>query len=148
MTALTNPNMNGHSMPVDNGDSLVKIVSFDGDGDLQLVHGYDADGFRISGTRHNGPVVILPRLTQPWTPPRAPLDVDAGMILPLLGDAPPPLLIFGAGAAPQDPLIGLVAACRSRAINLEVMSTAAACRTWNVLMSEGRNAAACLYLQS
>ena len=148
MMASTNPNINGHSMPADNSDSLVKIVSFDGDGDLQLVHGYDVEGFRISGTRHNGPVVILPRLTQPWTPPRDPIDVDAGMIFPLLGDAPPPLLILGAGAAPQDPLTGLVAACRARAVNLEVMSTAAACRTWNVLMSEGRNAAACLYLQS
>lgn len=148
MMASTSPNMNGHKMPADNGGSLVKIVSFDGDGDLQLVHGYDVDGFRISGARHNGPVVILPRLTQPWTPPRDPLDVDVGMLLPLLGDAPPPLLIFGAGAAPQDSLTSLVAACRSRAVSLEVMSTAAACRTWNVLMSEGRNAAACLYLPS
>jgi uncharacterized protein len=26
------------------------------------------------------------------------------------------------------------------------MSTAAACRTWNVLISEGRNAAAALYV--
>ena len=133
-------------MPADNGDCLVKIVSFEGDGDLQLVHGYDVDGFRISGARHNGPVVILPRLTQPWTPPGNPVDVDAGIILPLLGSALPPLLIFGAGAAPQNSLTSLVATCRSRAISLEVMSTAAACRTWNVLMSEGRNAAACLYL--
>ena len=30
-------------------------------------------------------------------------------------------------------------------IALELMSTAAACRTWNVLISEGRNAAAALY---
>ena len=145
MTASTSPNMNGHKMPADTGDSLVKIVSFDGDGDLQLVHGYDVDGFRISGARHNGPVIILPRLTQPWAPPRDPVDVDAGMFLPLLGDAPPSLLIFGAGPAPQDSLTSLVVACRSQAISLEVMSTAAACRTWNVIISEGRNAAAALY---
>ena len=146
MMASTSPSMNGHKMPAYSGDSLVKIVSFDGDGDLQLVHGYDVDGFRISGARHNGPVIILPRLTQPWTPPSNPVDVDAGMILPLLGGAPPPLLIFGAGAAPQYSLTSLAAACRSRDVSLEVMSTAAACRTWNVLMSEGRTAAACLYL--
>ena len=68
MTALTSPNMNGQKMPADHGNSLVKIVTFDGDGDLQLVHGYDVDGFRISGARHNGPVVILPRLTQRMDP--------------------------------------------------------------------------------
>jgi len=42
--------------------------------------------------------------------------------------------------------LSLGAALRADGINLEVMSTSAACRTWNVLMSEGRNAAACLYL--
>jgi uncharacterized protein len=34
---------------------------------------------------------------------------------------------------------------KQQGMALELMSTAAACRTWNVLISEGRNAAAALY---
>ncbi|MGB1613716.1 MAG: MTH938/NDUFAF3 family protein, partial [Candidatus Puniceispirillaceae bacterium] len=33
-------------------------------------------------------------------------------------------------------------ALRDKGVKLEVMSTAAACRTWNVLLTEGRTAAA------
>ena len=74
---------------------------------------------------------------------RSVIDKD---ILPLFGITPPPLLIFGAGDAPQAPLTTLGITLREAGVNLELMSTPAACRTWNVLMSEGRNAAACLYL--
>ena len=31
-----------------------------------------------------------------------------------------------------------------KGVNLEIMSTPAACRTWNVLLTEGRNAAVAL----
>ena len=45
----------------------------------------------------------------------------------------------------MDPMNDLSAALRFHGIALEVMSTPAACRTWNVLMSEGRNAVTGLY---
>ena len=46
--------------------------------------------------------------------------------------------IYGAGEAGAQ----LAAALREEGIKLEVMSTAAACRTWNVLLTEGRAVAA------
>jgi uncharacterized protein len=146
MTALKSRNMNGPDAPQNGPESLVKIVNFDGDGALQLVHGYDRGGFRITGTRHDGAVILLPRKTSHWNPPATPMEVKSTDILPFLGTPPPPLLIIGAGDAPQAPLAALGTALRESGVNLEVMSTPAACRTWNVLMSEGRNAAACLYL--
>ena len=57
----------------------------------------------------------------------------------------PPLLLLGVGAAPLNPLQSLANDLKQQGIALELMSTAAACRTWNVLISEGRNAAAALY---
>ena len=57
----------------------------------------------------------------------------------------PPLLLLGVGAAPLSPLQTLADDLKQKGIALELMSTAAACRTWNVLISEGRNVAAALY---
>ena len=145
MTPLKSPNMNVTDDPK-RDDNLVKIISFDGDGSLQLIHGYDTSGFRITGSRHEGPVILLPRQTMTWKAPSDPELLTATDIVSALGTPAPPLLILGAGEAPQSPLLSLGAALRADGINLEVMSTSAACRTWNVLMSEGRNAAACLYL--
>ena len=39
----------------------------------------------------------------------------------------------------------LITDLKQQGMALELMSTAAACRTWNVLISEGRNAVAALY---
>ena len=123
---------------------MVDIKSFGEGSDLQLIHGYGDGGFRVSGTRHSGSLFLLPRLSTAWNPP-ADLDgLTADDLLPLLGDAPPPLLVLGAGAAPQHPFNDLGAALRGHGIAFELLSTPAACRTWNVLMSEGRAAAAAL----
>ena len=120
---------------------MVEINTFSGKGDLQLIHGYGDNGFRISGTRHAGNVLILPRMTVVWSPP----DLETlsfNDLAPLLGDTPPPLFILGVGQAPMQLYPELAAQLKPKNISLEVMSTSAACRTWNVLMSEGRDAAA------
>ena len=120
---------------------MVEINTFSVKGDLQLIHGYGDNGFRISGTRHAGNVMVLPRMTVTWSPPDLEtLSLDD--LVPLLGDTPPPLFILGVGQAPMQLYPELAAQLKPKNISLEVMSTAAACRTWNVLMSEGREAAA------
>lgn len=120
---------------------MVGINIFTEKGDLQLIHGYGDNGFRISGTKYVGNVILLPRLTIAWPAPE--LDnISFDDLAPLLGDIPPPLFILGVGQAPMQLYPDLTAQLKMNNINLEVMSTAAACRTWNVLMSEGRDAAA------
>ena len=123
---------------------MVDIKSFGEGSDLQLVHGYGDGGFRVSGTRHSGSLFLLPRLTTIWTPPTDPDDLTADDLMPLLGDPAAPLLVLGAGEAPQHPFTELGAALRAHGVAFELLSTPAACRTWNVLMSEGRAAAAAL----
>lgn len=108
--------------------------------DLQLIHGYGDGGFRVTGTRYNGDMLLLPRLAQTWAHP----GLDALMfadLAPLLGEVPPPLFLLGVGDAPTRQYLELGADLKANGISLELMSTAAACRTWNVLMSEGRDAA-------
>ena len=121
----------------------IEIRNFDGDGELQIVHGYGDGGFRVTSQSYQGDLLLLPRLTREWRCPD-PITLRFANLEPLLGETPPPLFLLGTGPAPQRHLPELTADLKFNGINLELMSTAAACRTWNVLMSEGRNAAAAL----
>lgn len=121
---------------------MVDIKTFGDGSDLQLIHGYGDGGFRIAGERYKGNMLLLPRQAEAWSPPGDINTLTIDDVRPLLGDVPPPLFLLGAGDAPMHPFIDLGAALREIGVSFELQSTAAACRTWNVLMSEGRSAAA------
>ena len=140
--ALIFQTLNGLEM--EQKDDLVTIKTLHSDSDLQIIHGYGDGGFRISGNRFNGSVVVTLRHTYSWTPP-PPDNLTAKAFKEFLADNMPPLLLLGVGKAPHLPLQTLAEDLKQQGLALELMSTAAACRTWNVLISEGRNAVAALY---
>ncbi len=123
---------------------MVEVKTFGDGSDLQLIHGYGDGGFRVSKERYAGDLFLLPREATSWNSPAHIDELGAGDLLRLMGDVPPPLLILGAGEAPMHPFFELGNALRGHGVAFEVLSTSAACRTWNVLMSEGRSAAAAL----
>jgi uncharacterized protein len=55
-------------------------------------------------------------------------------------------VLIGTGEQQRFPHASLLAAFFARRIGVEVMDTRAACRTYNVLVSEGRSVAAALML--
>lgn len=59
----------------------------------------------------------------------------------------PEIIVLGTGEKMLFPAEDIMNSITGEKIGLEVMSTPAACRTFNVLMSEGRNAIAALLLQ-
>ena len=61
-------------------------------------------------------------------------------------DLKPELVVFGSGAVFRFPERRIMAAFANARIGFEVMDTPAACRTYNVLMSEGRQIAAALLI--
>ena len=142
MTRVRRRKLNGHKMGDDS--DLVTIKTMPSDTDLQIIHGYGDGGFRISGQRFAGAVFVMPRHSKLWSP-AAPEKLTASAIIDLMPEKVPPLLLLGVGGAPLFPLQNLAEDLKQKGIALELMSTAAACRTWNVLISEGRNAAAALY---
>ena len=79
-----------------------------------------------------------------WAPHRADAltEADFEAVLALQ----PELVIFGSGARQQFVAPGLMHALIERRIGVETMDTAAACRTYNVLVAEGRSAVAALLL--
>lgn len=81
---------------------------------------------------------------QRWAPALpadlTPADFDAVLALN------PEVVIFGSGARLQFVKPALMRALIDRRIGVETMDTAAACRTYNVLVSEGRSAVAALLM--
>ena len=129
---------------MDKHSDLVTVKTLQSDTDLQIIHGYGNGGFRISGNQFSGSVFVTLRHTSLWSPP-TPEQLTASAIIDLAPEEVSPLLLLGVGAAPLGPLQTLADDLKQRGVAMELMSTAAACRTWNVLISEGRNAAAALY---
>ena len=129
---------------MDKHSDLVTIKTIQSDNDLQIIHGYGNGGFRISGNQFSGAVFVTPRHTILWSP-APPEKLTASAILDTTIRGVPPLLLLGVGGAPVSPLQTLAEDLQQQGIALELMSTAAACRTWNVLISEGRDVAAALY---
>lgn len=121
-------------------EKLVQIQSFEGDGKLTLVNGYDETGFTLNHQKIYGPVLLFPRDYTSWSPLNA-AEPSADEWLALLGDYKPPLILFGTGGAPTSPYPKLRAALSAAGFALEILSTASACRTWNVLISEKRDVA-------
>jgi uncharacterized protein len=112
----------------------------------QVIQAYGDGRFRISGVVHEGSVIVLPERTLAW-----PAAAMAGLTLESLKDvlAAEPrveLLLVGRGRGREPAPIAaeLRAALRPRGIVVEVMDTGAACRTYNVLLAEGRRVAAAL----
>ena len=85
--------------------------------------------------------IIAPdSLSDDWTvrdaAAMAPVDLE-----PLLA-LEPELVVLGTGAAQVFPPAAVMAACLSRGIGIEVMTNAAAARTFSVLAGEGRRVVA------
>ncbi len=110
----------------------------------QVIEAYGGGGFVIAGARYAGSVIVLPERTLAWAAAAA-VDVTEFALVPLF-EAPPPteILIVGCGPRFAPPPVALRPAVRARGIALEWMDTGAACRTFNVLLAEGRLAAAAL----
>ena len=72
-------------------------------------------------------------------------DIDERSLAPAM-DLCPDILLLGTGSVLTFPGREVHASVLSRNIGLEVMATAAACRTYNILAAEGRNVVAALIL--
>ena len=108
-----------------------------------LVRGYGPGQLRINDSTHATSVIVTARaIIAPWRPTAAP-ELTAADLEPLLGLGPE-VVLLGTGARQQFPDVQVLRILHEQRIGVEVMDTAAACRTYNVLVTEGRNVAAAL----
>ena len=113
-------------------------------GSLQLIESYGENGFKVSGSRYTGSLLILPDATVDWSV--ATIDELTIPSLQPIMDAEPAIeiLVVGCGPALKMLPVTLRDVLRSKGIGVEPMDTGAACRTYNVLAGEGRRVAAAL----
>jgi uncharacterized protein len=109
-------------------------VQFD---DSRPVDGYGPGFFRVGGTLMEGGVLLLPSGATSWAGYD---DVQA-----LVAGAPEiDVLLLGTGAAIAHAPAELRRALEAAGVGVEAMDSAAACRTYNVLLAEGRRVGAAL----
>lgn len=113
-------------------------------GGRQIVESYGEGRFRVSGTQHQGSILVLPERTLAW-PVTAFAEITLATLEPLLAAEPrPELLLLGCGSRLALLPSALRSGLRARGLGVEAMDTGAACRTYNVLLAEGRAVAAAL----
>lgn len=110
----------------------------------QLIQGYGGGGFRVGGEALSGSIIVLPGETFAW-PVSSYEEISVSSFGELFAaDASIEVLLIGCGARMGMPRADIRDALKDHAIVPEWMDTGAACRTFNVLLSEDRAVAAAL----
>ena len=104
---------------------------------LNTVTAYGADYIEVNRIRHTGSLILAPD-----TPVRAWAATDFERLRPEHFEAvlelAPELVLVGTGATQRFLPAQTTSALSRAGIGFEVMDTAAACRTFNILLAEGR----------
>lgn len=109
------------------------------------IRSYDRGQVTINRETMTRSVIVTPeQLIRDWPPQEFEQlqvqHVDALVALQ------PEIVLLGTGARLRFPEPRFMALLRTNGIGVEIMDTAAACRTYNVLVAEGRNVAAALLM--
>ena len=115
----------------------------DAPGGLNLVRGYGPGQLRVGERTHTSSVILTATaIIEGWRPASV-QDLTAADLEPVLGLAPE-VVLLGTGAHQQFPDSAILRILYEQRVGVEIMDTSAACRTYNVLVSEGRSVAAAL----
>lgn len=110
-----------------------------------LIDAYGPEGILIGGRRFTRGLILTPaRLQEGWGPANA-ADLTVEHIEALLRidpDVAVQVVVLGTGARQIFPDAELYYAVVGRGVGFEVMDTGAACRTFNILVTEGRRVVA------
>ena len=111
---------------------------------VQLIRSYGPGHFMIGQREWRSPILVTPTFTTVWDVTRAE-DLSLDSLAPLKA-APTPTELLVLGCGPRAILVApaVRAALKGAGMALEVVDTGSACRTYNVLLAEGRRVAAAL----
>jgi uncharacterized protein len=117
-------------------------LRLDHDTRLQLFSGYGAGFVAVNNVRYEKCVIVSPEAVTEWSVGafEALTANDFGFIEQLK----PEIVILGTGAAQRFPPPALARALAATGVGVEVMDSRAACRTYNILATEGRRVVAAI----
>lgn len=111
---------------------------------VQLIQAYGEEGFRIADVRYAAAVLVTTGWSRDWGVTSL-ADANETNLAALKSAEPAiELLIVGCGKSLTMVPAGFRTIVKSWGISFEQMDTGAACRTYNVLLTEGRRVAAAL----
>lgn len=114
--------------------------------EINLVTAYADDSVTVARVRHRRSVIITPeQIFGDWRPSSGD-ELTVADLRPLV-DLAPEVVLLGTGVRLRFPDPQAVAPLRARSIGVEVMDTAAACRTYNIIAAEGRKVVAALIIE-
>ncbi len=109
-----------------------------------LIRAWESGRVRVADRWLEGHVIVAPdRIIETWDV-ESPATLGAADLAPAV-ELAPEIILLGTGNQVTLPDLDLMAALAERAIGLEIMSTPAACRTFNVLVNEQRRVVAALF---
>lgn len=109
----------------------------------QVIEGYSASGFRVSGALHVGSVLVFADRTEIW-PVGSLSEATIERFAPVIARGDVEILLLGCGQRMGVVPLTLRQGLRAKGIVVDAMDTGAACRTYNVLLAEERHVAAAL----
>jgi uncharacterized protein len=121
-------------------------ISLDTDSGTYTIRSYSAGEIKINDSVFTRSLIVTPtQLIEPWRPTTlSELQTsDFDEILAIN----PEVVLLGTGESIQFPSPALLRLFLDRGIGIEFMDTGAACRTFNVLISESRHAVAALLIK-
>jgi uncharacterized protein len=110
----------------------------------QLFTGYGAGYVTVNNVRYERSIVVSPQTVSEW-----PVGVFGGLTaadFAFVAALKVDIVIFGTGTVQRFPPPELARALRAIGAGVEVMDSKAACRTYNILASEGRKVAAAILI--
>ena len=109
------------------------------------IRAYTKDFIQINEQKIRHSLIVMPdKLIDPWSP-HSIADLTAEDLQKII-DLQPSIVLLGSGEKLAFPPPQLLNTFYQQKIGIEVMNNGAACRTYTVLMSEGRKVAAALLI--
>ncbi len=111
--------------------------------DRLVISHYGNGGFVVNGVAHKGNILITPDRVVPWGADSI-ADATPESLAALFSGEPPEIVLVGLGIQFAPLSAALRAFFREKNVAADAMDTGAACRTYSVLLTEGRMVAAAL----
>jgi uncharacterized protein len=114
---------------------------------INLIRSYGQNEVRIGETVLRGScLVTADQIVSDWRP-QSVAELTLDDLQPVIA-MQPEVVVIGSGPKQEFPAPEVLGAVMSRGIGCEVLDTGAACRTYNILASEGRTVVAALLLKN
>jgi uncharacterized protein len=109
------------------------------------IRAYAPGEVTVNETVFRRSLVVTPEVVVADWPPLSPAELASAHLARLL-ELKPEVVLIGTGARLRFPPPAVTYPLMEAGVGFEVMGTAAACRTYNILMSDGRRVAAALFM--